>query len=134
VYRFVRPRKARKVSYKRLYPHYRPRNGNYPPNWEAWKKWAKQRAGHRYQICGRGGPIVELHTHHLVPVSKGGRTSAENIACLCDRCHTMQHPHMRKRYIKEHPWEFAYRKPGSAYYQAAQFPLQQNHLKRSRRR
>lgn len=30
-------------------------------------------------------------THHLVPLSQGGANSADNIACLCARCHGIAH-------------------------------------------
>lgn len=129
--RTFRPRKMRMNTYparspkpRKVYPHttfghtqlysrktfhpFRQRDDNYPPNWDDWSKWAKARAGSRCQNCGRGGYGVELHTHHIILASKGGPTSPENLVCLCERCHSMMHPHMRTKYAREHPWEFGY--------------------------
>jgi len=37
--------------------------------------------------CERCGSRRMLHAHHILPVSRGGRHSPENGACLCFRCH-----------------------------------------------
>ena len=54
-----------------------------------------QRAGYRCQMCGRSN--VRLHAHHMVPISRGGPTSSENLASVCEDCHSRLHPHMRRR-------------------------------------
>lgn len=46
-----------------------------------------QRDGFRCQICGsEQSDGVKLHVDHIVPVSKGGKTTRENLQTLCDRC------------------------------------------------
>ena len=38
-------------------------------------------------ICGRSEKDgVKLHVDHIIPVSKGGKTVAENLRTLCDDC------------------------------------------------
>ena len=40
-------------------------------------------------ICGASpakDPSVELHVDHIVPWSKGGETTIENLQTLCSRC------------------------------------------------
>ncbi len=41
----------------------------------------------RCQICGSTAKDgVKLHVDHIIPVSKGGHTTPENLRTLCDRC------------------------------------------------
>ncbi|MCL5965740.1 MAG: HNH endonuclease [Deltaproteobacteria bacterium] len=40
----------------------------------------------RCQYCGRNYPRSELNLDHVVPRSRGGRTSWENIVCSCLEC------------------------------------------------
>jgi len=50
----------------------------------------------RYQIlerdkftcrtCGRSAPEVALHVDHIIPVSKGGNNTLENLQTLCVDC------------------------------------------------
>lgn len=44
------------------------------------------RDGNRCQYCGRKFPTSELSLDHVVPKSRGGDTSWENIVCSCVRC------------------------------------------------
>ena len=74
---------------------FQPWSSGYPLNWDAWRHWTYQRAGHRCQMCGQWN--VKLHAHHIVPVSQGGGTSPENLAAVCESCHTRIHPHMQRR-------------------------------------
>ena len=85
------------------------RKVGYPADWDRWSSWVKRRAGYRCQKCGVSGDRVKLETHHIIPVSEGGSTSVGNLICLCERCHSMLHPRMLTRYIREHPWEFGLR-------------------------
>ncbi len=44
------------------------------------------RDGNRCQYCGKRFPTSELSLDHVVPRSRGGDTSWENIVCSCVRC------------------------------------------------
>jgi 5-methylcytosine-specific restriction endonuclease McrA len=44
------------------------------------------RDGNQCQYCGRGFPTSELSLDHVVPRSRGGITSWENIVCACVGC------------------------------------------------
>lgn len=46
-----------------------------------------RRDGYRCKICGSSqSDGVKLHVDHIVPVSKGGKTTMSNLQTLCDRC------------------------------------------------
>lgn len=64
----------------------------YPDNWKQLSEAAKHRDGHKCADCGATG--VELHVHHIVPLSKGGTNDLDNLATLCSMCHSMIHPRM----------------------------------------
>lgn len=38
------------------------------------------------QICGATAPSVELHVDHIIPYSKGGTTTLDNLQTLCSKC------------------------------------------------
>ena len=44
------------------------------------------RDGNRCQYCGRRFPTSELSLDHIVPRSRGGDTTWENIVCSCVKC------------------------------------------------
>ncbi len=44
------------------------------------------RDGNRCQYCGRRFPTCELSLDHVMPRSRGGETSWENIVCSCVKC------------------------------------------------
>jgi len=44
------------------------------------------RDGNRCQYCGRNYPTSELSLDHVMPRSRGGDTSWENIVCACVAC------------------------------------------------
>jgi 5-methylcytosine-specific restriction endonuclease McrA len=44
------------------------------------------RDGSRCQYCGRRLPRSDLNLDHVVPRSRGGRTSWENVVCSCIAC------------------------------------------------
>ncbi|MBQ9073630.1 MAG: HNH endonuclease [Muribaculaceae bacterium] len=46
-----------------------------------------KRDGFRCQICGSTAQDgVKLHVDHIIPISKGGHTTPDNLRTLCDRC------------------------------------------------
>lgn len=59
------------------------------------------RDGHRCQYCGRRFPTAELSLDHVVPRSRGGETTWENVVCACLWCNvkkggrTPQEAHMK---------------------------------------
>ncbi len=59
------------------------------------------RDGNRCQYCGKGFPTSELSLDHVMPRSRGGETSWENIVCACVACNvrkggrTPQEAHMK---------------------------------------
>jgi len=64
----------------------------YPENWNELSNAAKRRDGYKCTDCGASG--VELHVHHIVPLSKGGTNDLDNLTTLCSHCHSMIHPRM----------------------------------------
>ncbi len=46
------------------------------------------RDGHRCQYCAEVFPNNQLSLDHVVPRSRGGETSWENVVCCCVRCNT----------------------------------------------
>ena len=52
------------------------------------------RDGHSCQYCGRHFPIHQLSLDHVVPRSRGGTTTWENVVCACLACNVTQgRPH-----------------------------------------
>jgi 5-methylcytosine-specific restriction endonuclease McrA len=46
------------------------------------------RDGHRCQYCGKNAPPQQLSMDHVLPRSRGGQTTWENIVCCCVKCNT----------------------------------------------
>lgn len=46
------------------------------------------RDGHRCQYCGRSFPSHQLSLDHVMPRSRGGETSWQNVVCSCVGCNT----------------------------------------------
>lgn len=46
------------------------------------------RDGNRCQYCGRKARLSDLNLDHVIPVSRGGRTSWENVVCCCIQCNS----------------------------------------------
>jgi 5-methylcytosine-specific restriction endonuclease McrA len=42
----------------------------------------------------RGAPVKGHEVHHIVPLSKGGRTTLANLIHLCTGCHDRRHNHL----------------------------------------
>ena len=53
----------------------------------------RERDGNRCSICGRTN--VELHVHHIVPLSEKGGNDPSNLMSVCVDCHRKLHdgPH-----------------------------------------
>lgn len=50
-----------------------------------------RRDGHRCQFCGRGD--LALTVDHIVPLSKNGEDSWENLVCACVKCNNKKGNH-----------------------------------------
>ena len=70
----------------------------YGEDWRAVAKEVRRRDGWRCVECGATG--VELHVHHIVPLSKGGRNDVDNLETLCRECHEAKHPHMARQRVE----------------------------------
>ncbi len=46
------------------------------------------RDNHRCQYCGRALPLAQLSIDHVLPRSRGGPTTWENVVCSCLSCNT----------------------------------------------
>lgn len=48
-----------------------------------------KRDGEKCKKCGaspKQDAAIVLHVDHIIPVSKGGKTTIENLQTLCDKC------------------------------------------------
>ena len=70
------------------------RFNGYPSNWEELSKAVRDRDGYRCGHCG--SPNLVLHTHHVIPLSRGGSNAMANLMTLCEKCHRSKHPHMKR--------------------------------------
>lgn len=52
---------------------------------EEWKE-LKARHGHRCLACRKTEPAIKLQADHIVPLTKGGSNSIDNIQPLCGSC------------------------------------------------
>jgi hypothetical protein len=90
-------------------PKYRAAS-DYPPDW-LWRRFVtllrdKKKCRHctsdgekayrkkrrRMENKPRWNPLGGLDVHHVVPVTKGGDHSLENLITLCGECHSFEHP------------------------------------------
>ena len=53
---------------------------------EQQKRVLLEKAGWKCQICGKSLTLAEAHVDHIIPFSKGGKTSPENLQILCEEC------------------------------------------------
>lgn len=54
-----------------------------------WKQYEKQER--RCGDCQQESEFKDMHAHHIVPWSKGGHTTEDNLRMLCQECHHKQH-------------------------------------------
>jgi len=50
-----------------------------------------RRDGHRCRRCRKYGTKRNLELHHILPRSRGGRDTEDNLVTLCWRCHAWAH-------------------------------------------
>jgi len=58
--------------------------------WDTIRQAILHRDKHRCRLCGRSDRT--LHVHHLLELSRGGRTEPSNLLTLCQDCHAILHP------------------------------------------
>ncbi|WP_425515063.1 HNH endonuclease [Halorubrum ezzemoulense] len=66
----------------------------YPNDWIQRRKRVYQRDGYKCQSCGSLGGNKgdhEVHAHHIVPISDGGKHHLSNLITLCETCHKKVH-------------------------------------------
>jgi len=65
----------------------------YGGNWGYVREASKWRDYYRCANCGQPKDgKYRLHTHHIVPKSKGGSEESTNLITLCEACHAALHP------------------------------------------
>lgn len=70
--------------------------GTYPSDWGNLRKAVYSRDGYKCANCGLTGAGVELHAHHIVPLSAGGSNAPSNLITLCRDCHRRAHSALRR--------------------------------------
>ena len=61
----------------------------YPDDWSDLSNAVKRRDSYRCTNCE--AVDVEIHVHHIVPLSQGGSNEMDNLVTLCDICHREEH-------------------------------------------
>jgi len=67
---------------------------NYPSDWDSRRKKVYKRDTYKCQNCGKDAgqnKNVEIHAHHIVPISSGGSHKTTNLITLCSDCHAAIH-------------------------------------------
>lgn len=67
---------------------------DYPSDWDSRRREVYERDNHACQNCGRSSrerSDLELHAHHIVPISKGGSHAKTNLSTMCSECHNAIH-------------------------------------------
>ncbi len=49
----------------------------------------------QHRICEHCSADQSVHTHHIIPISKGGADDDSNYAALCLLCHADEHPEIK---------------------------------------
>lgn len=98
-FRRVGPPKVKTVSKIR-----RTHDQAYGKNWDKTSADTISMAGNRCSKCGTTGSATnKLRAHHVISVSRGGKTVPFYLKCLCDNCHEKQpgHNHLREQRLKK---------------------------------
>ena len=65
------------------------------------KKWAYKKQNHRCAICGNAFELDQMDADHIIPWSKGGTTTRDNLQMLCRECNIRKSNHD----VKYTPWD-----------------------------
>lgn len=90
-------------------PHYKRRNNgvtrivrdNYTKDWYTVVKEVLERDDYQCRHVDAGetkhcGSKDDLEVHHIVPLSRGGKTVKSNLMTLCGNHHGHRHPHLKR--------------------------------------
>ena len=55
-----------------------------------------QRDGYRCQKCGMSEKYVQLEIDHVIPISKGGKSTYSNLQTLCHKCNVEKSNRLNK--------------------------------------
>ena len=72
-----------------------PANQDYGPDWDRLKREVKERDGWKCKNCKKQARTPterkEMHAHHIISLSKGGKNIKSNLLVLCRECHRRLH-------------------------------------------
>lgn len=69
-------------------------------NWSTISKRIRKRDKYTCQDCGArsaGRARVKFNVHHIIPLTKGGKTRDDNLITLCRECHKKRHHKVKKK-------------------------------------
>lgn len=70
------------------------------PTWKRLSKACKQRDRYTCKLCKKRSKNKydrhKFHADHIIPRSRGGEDSVNNLRCLCEGCHAEKHPHLAR--------------------------------------
>ena len=72
---------------------------NYGKSWYTLVKEVLERDDHKCRHVENGRTCLsnkDLQVHHILPLSRGGKSEKSNLITLCEKHHTNRHPHMAK--------------------------------------
>jgi 5-methylcytosine-specific restriction endonuclease McrA len=67
----------------------------YGSDWQFLSNQVRDRSTWSCSRCGKSCADSKhlLHSHHIIPLSKGGANSLANLVALCVDCHKEEHQH-----------------------------------------
>jgi 5-methylcytosine-specific restriction endonuclease McrA len=65
----------------------------YGDNWQQLSSFSRQSNNWQCQKCKKSFYNAKhlLHSHHIIPLSKGGQNERSNLTSLCVECHKNEH-------------------------------------------
>lgn len=67
----------------------------YGSKWSYTSTQVRDQSNWHCSNCGKNFTFNKyaLHTHHIIPISKGGSNQLGNLTALCVECHKEEHKH-----------------------------------------